>query len=144
MHVNPRLRKLKFESYAVIAPLPIEFPRLKNALVKWAWKQTPDRGWCPLPPSIALRTDPESKYEMVKACKGIEESMIQSSKFASAVAGKANERPTIKWIGEVDIALVSFLLEVPKNDPDGKRMSEQAADLSTKCAEFVALKSMNP
>ena len=70
--------------------------------------------------------------------------MIQSSKFASAVAGKANERPTIKWIGEVDIALVSFLLEVPKNDPDGKRMSEQAADLSTKCAEFVALKSMNP
>ena len=39
VHVNPKLRKLRFETYAVVAPLPFQYIRLRNALVKWAWKQ---------------------------------------------------------------------------------------------------------
>ena len=36
--VNPKMRKLRFETYSLVAPLPIIFPRLKNAIVKWTWK----------------------------------------------------------------------------------------------------------
>ena len=39
VHVNPKMRKLRFEAYAVVAPLPYQYIRLKNALLKWAWKQ---------------------------------------------------------------------------------------------------------
>ena len=112
VHVNPRMRKLRLETYAVVAPLAVDRPRLKNALVKWAWKQPPVRGWCPVSPSIAHRLDSQSRFQMTKACKGIEESMIQGAKIATAVAGV--ERDKIRWIGEVDIALVSKLLAVPK------------------------------
>ena len=51
--VNPKMRKLRFETYAVVAPLPVALPRVKNAILKWTWKQTPQRGgWCPLPPKL--------------------------------------------------------------------------------------------
>ena len=55
VYVNPKLRKMRFEAYAVVSPYPIALPRLKNACLKWAWKQAPKRGWCELPPSISHR-----------------------------------------------------------------------------------------
>ena len=55
VYVNPKLRKMRFEAYKVICDYPLEFPRLKIASLKWAWKQPPKRGWCELPLSIADR-----------------------------------------------------------------------------------------
>ena len=54
VHVNPKLRKLRFEAYAVVAVLPFKYPRLKNALLKWCWKQPPIRTWCPVPPRRSI------------------------------------------------------------------------------------------
>ena len=48
----------------------------------------------------------------------MEEVMITMSQCASAVA--ENERQRIKWIGEVDIGLVTKLLAVPKTQ-EGKK-----------------------
>ena len=116
-HVNPKLRKLRFEAYAVVAVIPFKYPRLKNALLKWCWKQPPIRTWCPVPPAIHFRLDEQSKYSMVSACSAIEEVMITMSQCASAVA--ENDRQRIKFIGEVDIGLVRKMLGTP-NKKEGK------------------------
>ena len=34
--VNPKIRKLRDETYSVIAPYPPQFPRVKNACIKWS------------------------------------------------------------------------------------------------------------
>ena len=137
VHVNPKLRKLRFEAYGMVAPLPFQYPRLKNALLKWAWKQTPVRTWCPVPPSIQHRLDEQSKYSMIPACSAIEEAMITMSQCASAVA--ENDRQRIKFIGEVDIGLVRKILGTP-NKKDGKKQSEIEDDLMKECSELLALK----
>ena len=38
VYVNPKLRKMRMEAYAVVAPYPVQFPQIKNACIKWAWK----------------------------------------------------------------------------------------------------------
>ena len=130
VHVNPKLRKLRFEAYGVVTPLPYEDPRMKNALLKWAWKQSPVRTWCPLPPALGWRCNKESRYAMPLFFRECEEAMIMMSKCALAVAGsvgergRERERAKIKWIGEQDIGLVSKLIAVPKNE-EGKTVGEQ-------------------
>ena len=52
VYVNPKLRNMRFEAYGVISDYPVPFPRIKNACLKWAWKQPPKRGWCELPPAF--------------------------------------------------------------------------------------------
>ena len=42
--VNPKYRKMRFETYAVVAQYPQQFLKSKVACVKWVWFQTPTRG----------------------------------------------------------------------------------------------------
>ena len=51
VYVNPKLRTLRFEAYAVISDYPVPFPRINNVFLKWVWKQLPKRGWCEFPPA---------------------------------------------------------------------------------------------
>ena len=30
VYVNPKLRKMRFEAYAIVAPYPVDFPRIKK------------------------------------------------------------------------------------------------------------------
>ena len=141
VHVNPKVRKLRFETYAVVAPLPIKYPALKNALVKWAWKQKPTKGWCPVPPSLQHRLDPKSKYAMVVAGDEIEEGMRGMREVFAAVAAKDPkwEQAKIRWVGTMDIGLVQAFLNVPKSE-ENKTVAEQELALITKCSEFLALR----
>ena len=36
--VHPNMRRLRFETYGLVANLPVTLPRLKNAIVKWTVK----------------------------------------------------------------------------------------------------------
>ena len=137
VHVNPRVRKLRFETYAVVAPLDQAFPRLKNSLLKWTWKQPPIRGWCPLPPSILHRLDPLSKFKMITAVAALEEAMIAASECIQVVA--KDEKSRVKFIAEVDIGLVSKLIAVPRVEQH-KTVSEQEAALVETCGCFLAVK----
>ena len=141
VHVNPKMRKLRFETYAVVAVLPIEFPRLKTGLVKWAWKQKPVRGWCPVPPTLQHRLDSKSKYAMIGAAHEIEDAMrgMRSCLAAVAAAAPSVEKAKISWVGAVDIGLVQLFLAVPRSE-EGKTVSEQEEALITKCSEFLAVK----
>ena len=98
VYVNPKLRKMRWEAYAVISDYPLEFPRLKGASLKWAWKQTPKRGWCDLPPSIAHRLARKSPYEMVDLMKMIESAFMYLNKVASTVVEASDQKKKTKWL----------------------------------------------
>ena len=75
VYVNPKIRKMRFEAYAVVAPYPTCFPRVKNACLKWAWRQPTSRNWCPLPPNIMYRVGKDSKHQMIDVIIEIERAM---------------------------------------------------------------------
>jgi len=145
VHVNSKLRKMRFEAYGVVAPYPLAFPGIKNACLKWAYKQQTTRGWCQLPPNIGFRLDRNSKSNMYEAMENIEECIVFLRKVASTVVEKMDQktqerhRTQTKWIGEVDIGLMSRVFQTFRNDPL-HTLREQEADLQKKCADFVALK----
>ena len=88
VHVNPKVRKLRMEVYAIVAPYPVAFPKIKNACLKWSWRQTTINGWCQLPPSISHRLSAESKYGMYDFMLSLELAMAALSKLASMVVEK--------------------------------------------------------
>ena len=138
VYVNPKLRKMRFEAYAVIAQYPVSFPRLKNASLKWAWKQNPDKGWCVLPPSIWHRLNPESKTNMVGFAEELENAFCVLSAFATMVMATDAKGKT-KWIAETEISLIAKFFQVPKTDPE-KTKETQELELSSACAELIATK----
>ena len=137
VYVNPKLRKMRMEAYATVAPYPVEFPRIKNACIKWAWKQTPNKGWCQLPPSISQRLSPESKYGMRDFMMQVEMAMMVLSKLASTVVEDLKSKTT--WIAEVEINLMTKIFLVPKSE-DGKTVQQQQTELSEQCAALIATK----
>ena len=91
VYVNPKLRKMRMEAYAIVAPYPVDFPKIKNACLKWSWKQTPSRGWCQLPPSISHRLSEESKIGMYEFMMAVELAMVELSKLAYRVVDVQNQ-----------------------------------------------------
>ena len=59
--VNQKLRKMPLTVYGIVAPYPVEFLRVKNASLKWSWKQPVRQGWCRMPICIYHRLHGESK-----------------------------------------------------------------------------------
>ena len=135
--MNPKLRKMRMEAYATIAPYPIEYPRIKNACLKWAWKQNPNKGWCQLPPSISHRFVADSKHNMIHFMKQLEATMLHLSKIASTVVEDLKSK--VKWIAEVEIGVMSKVFAVPKTEAN-KSVQEQESELTKQCAEFIAIK----
>ena len=103
--VNPKFRKFRFEAYAVVAPYPVEFPRVKNACIKGCWKMPTNRHWCQVPPSIKDRLERSGKLSMHKLMVEIEGAMLYLSNCASTVVENVRKRTC--WIGEVDIGLMA-------------------------------------
>ena len=139
-HVNPRLRKMRWEAYAV-AEYPVEFPKVRNAAIKWAYRQPPSRGWCQLPPNIAYRFDSGHKHNMRSLMEHIEEAMREMSKLAEATLDDPLDQQVMKsrvrWTAAVDIGLVAKVFAVQKTT-EGKTVGEQGDDLLDECAKFLA------
>ena len=161
-NVNPKVRKLPFSAYSVVSGLPYSFPKLKNALVKWAWKQPVCRGWCPLPPQIGFRLEEGGRANMLRACEAMEEAMLaamtlgnrkevqkvikekEQSKEAQKSMISGNQKLSkpakiVAFIGEIDIGFVNKLLSEPKQD-EKHTVVEQSERLMKTCAEYMALK----
>ena len=75
VHVNPKLRNLRYETYAIVAALPLEHPRLKIALLKWTWKQTPMKTWYPTLPNILHRLEANSQTTLRAVADDMEHAM---------------------------------------------------------------------
>ena len=82
-HVNPKLRKMRWEADAV-AEYPVELPNVKNACIKWAYRQPTSRAWCQLPPNIGYRFDSGNKHNMRSLMEHIEQAMREVTKLAEA------------------------------------------------------------
>ena len=136
--VNERNRKMRFDAYAVVAQYPVEFPRLKIASIKWAWKQPTSKGnWCPLPPNIMYRFA-ESKLGMRSFLIDVEAALLVLSKFVSTVVEEPKEKT--KWSASVDISIMAKIFGVAKTTSDGKTVDQQESELRQSVAEFIAMK----
>ncbi len=144
VYVNSKLRKMRMEAYAIVAPYPVAFPKIKNASLKWSWKQTPNKGWCQLPPSISHRLSADSKLGMYDFMMSVELAMVNMSKLASTVVeGKQHLKSKTKWIAEVEINLMSKIFAVPKRVEEGKTVQDQEKELCEQCAAFIATKLLD-
>ena len=144
VYVNPKLRKLRMEAYAIVASYPVDFPKIKNACLKWSWRQTPTKGWCQLPPNITHRLGRDSKVGMHDFLVTVETAMVGLSKLASTVVeGTVNLKARTKWIAEVEINLVTEIFVVPRKPEEGKTVKDQENELCEKCAAFIATKLLD-
>ena len=134
--VNQKLRKMRMEAYTVVASYPVEFPKIKNASLKWAWRQDTKQGWCKLPPSILHRLDVNSKYEWLGLMRDIEDAMTEVSKIASTVV-EEGRRGRTRWIAEVEIQLMSCIFNFSRLD-DKDQQEEQIKSATEKCALIIA------
>ena len=138
--VNERNRKMRFDAYAVVAQYPLEFPRLKIASIKWAWKQPTCKGnWCQVPPNIMYRFA-DSKQGMRSVLTDVEAALLVLSKFVSTVVEEPKEKT--KWSASVDISIMAKIFAVPKNivdGKDGKTVDQQESALRQSVAELIAM-----
>ena len=136
--VNPKLRKLREESYTVVAHYPEPFPRLKFAALKWAYKQIPIKGWCPKPDSISHRFE-GGKGVMRDLLYAAEDTMLWISKFFAA-AVKANETvqaQKVKWEASVEVTIMGIIFGGCKSHA---KVDEQERQLMIQCGKAVASK----
>ena len=61
--VNPQVRRLRLNAFSSAAGLPLECPRLKIAVLKWAYSQEPKFGFCPVPDCGKINHLPSSAVE---------------------------------------------------------------------------------
>ena len=134
--VNPMVRKMNFKTYKVVAAYPVEFPRIKNACIKWSWRQTPENGWCPLPPSISdcLRND--DKNNMYPFMCDIEVTFRTMSKCVLTVVGQKDARKRAGWLAKVEIGVMVKIF-ADKKDKSGTIRDDCMTFLATKLVEMV-------
>ena len=125
------------EVYATVAPYLVEFPKVKNACLKWSWKQNTSKGWCQVPPSISHILSRDSKFGMYDFIFQVEMAMGFLSKTASTVVEELKAKT--KWIAEVEINIMAKIFAVSKF-MEGKTVLEQVTELSQQCATLIAVK----
>ena len=135
--VNPTIRKFRWESYGAVANYGIHFPRLKNAMLKWAWKQPPNNCMCQVPPKIDYRFNEKHEYSMRELMLEIEGALAWNSRAFEVMMKDLGERT--KKISELEIDVASKIIAVPKKD-EKKTLEQQEAALRSDCAGLIAKK----
>ena len=139
--VNPKKRDMRFEIYSVVTEHPKEFPRIRNAMIKWSWRTTPQRGYCQLPPNISGRFKDAGSQSMVKAMRDIEGAFSWFGKVATQVQEKIGREKAIKFVGGVEIDIMSKVFAVPKVIEEGySTLSHEEMTLKMNCAQYLAKK----
>ena len=141
--VNEKVRKMRFEVYGIIAPYPVKYVKLKNACLKWAWRQPTRHGWCQMPTCINHRLVEGSKFEWCEVMEDLEHALTVISSFASlvvkqsAVAEQGRLKAYVKWSADVEILLVSALFAFPRCTVKEDH-TKQRTKVAEKCAEVIA------
>ena len=104
--VNPQVRRLRLNAFSSAAGLPLECPRLKIAVLKWAYSQEPKFGFCPVPDCGKINHLPSSAVEYV-------ESVLHAAHvgMASLIGELQNEHQKAQWLGHFDAKVASAVLE---------------------------------
>ena len=141
--VNEKFRKMRMDVYAIIAPYPVKYVKIKNASLKWSWRQPTKRGWCQMPLCIAHRLDETSKFEWCEVMNDLEYALTVISDVASdvvaksAVAEKDRDKALAKWTADVEILLMSALFAY-KKCTDANEHTKQKNQVEQQCAVIIA------
>ena len=140
--VNPKNRKMRFEAYPVVTAIGIDYPKLKMASLKWAYRQPTTRGWCVLPPSISHRVDKNSKFAMTQLMGDLDEVLGWMSKCAKHLytSEAVSQHNMAKWICKVDVGTMTKIFAACKSPKDGQTVHQQEQALAEECSEFLARK----
>lgn len=133
--VNPTMRRLRPQAFSNVAALPIIYPRLKIAILKWTYLQEPKYGFCASPdcsrvqhlPVLALG-DVESALQSVH-CAGM----------ASLIGELLNEWQRAQWLGHLDKGLASVVLEAKPGATRASLASEVGKHLTAMCVKLAKL-----
>ena len=116
--MNPKLRKQRWETYAVVPEYLVKFPNMKNAIIMWSYRQQTTRVWCHMPPNIGYRFDSKHKLIMIDALIQIEETMREMCSLSEAVMDDPLDQKVVRsrvaWSAAVDIGLITKVFAVPK------------------------------
>lgn len=110
---------MRFPIFALLADVPLEYPRLKVAFLKWSYRQMPKFGFCPLPDSgkVKMLAKPANADLAANA-----ELLLQAF-HRDVCSGAIMQHKAIssyektKVLGNLDAAVVTALL-APKKDSD--------------------------
>ena len=85
-YVNEKFRKICMKVYGVVAQYPRQFPRIKNACIKWSWKAGNTQiGSCYSPPGIKTLLDENNCVNMYDFMLALEAAMSNLHTLASTV-----------------------------------------------------------
>ena len=103
--VNPQVRKLRMQAFSAVAALPDKVPRLKIAILKWAYMQEPKFGFCPVP-------DVSKFKNLAAACLEDAETNLHNVHvgLASVVEMFVDEYKKVQWLGNVDNKIAAVLM----------------------------------
>ena len=105
-YVNEKFRKICMKVYGVVAQYPRQFPRIKNACIKWSWKAGNTQiGSCYFPPGIKTLLDAHNCLNMYNFMLSLEAAMSNLHTLASTVVEDIDLKT--RWVAEADIGLMS-------------------------------------
>ena len=112
-YVDPKARRFQMQAYKIVVGVPMEFQRMRLALLCWAYKQKVQTGrCCALPPDLGHRFNPDSKgISWLDFLRELEISLVHLKYImmvhrATVVAEK---KARVGWLGEVHSTVVSNL-----------------------------------
>ena len=141
--VNQKKRKMQMSVYAQVAPYPVAVPGIKNACLKWSWRQTPKLGWCQIPTDISHRFSDGSKYEWCEMMTWIEEVFGSIYAVASDVITNSEVAECDKlkhmtcWVSTVEVDVMTLIFQSPKLSAETAH-EKQKVVVCDKIASIVA------
>ena len=133
--VNPALRRLRPQAFSNVAALPTVYPRLKIAILKWAYLQEPKHGWCASPDCSKIK-------HLNPSALGDVESALQSvhcGGMASLIGELLNEWQRTQWLGHLDKGLASVVLEARSDATRVQIAREVGKHLTAMCVKLAKL-----
>jgi len=111
---------MRLPACAPVVGIPVGFPRLKVALLKWAYSQMPMLGSCPMPPSLEKRLHTMDLPQQLIECENL------VAYFHKTVAtlvpglqlGAVFDR--VKLLAVIDTGFVAAIAAQPKYANRGK------------------------
>ena len=132
--VNPQVRRLWLNAFSSAAGLPLKCPRLKIAVLKWAYSQEPKFGFCPVPDCGKIKNLPDSAVEAA-------ESVLHAAHvgMASLIGELQNEYQKAQWLGDFDAKVASAVLEAKSGATRASLSRAIGAHVTAMCVRLAQL-----
>jgi len=156
LFVDPHKRKLPVSAYKTVLQIPQEYARFRLAILCYAWKKDPVKGWCPPPPDLSWRFNAESKHvSWIPFLQQLEQALVHirfcvvgntpvGSLDASAVAEKrgtvvGTKKDRTKFMTECNSSIIASLLSAPTLRKKAEQ-ERQLNELQDQLAKLIAKK----